>query len=53
MDYQRGSLGKSHQNCDYLKQAWQKSCRLTEFKPASYLKLLRKTKQLFRIACYD
>ena len=25
-DYQRGSLGKSHQNGDYLKQARQKSC---------------------------
>ena len=24
--YQRGSLGKSHQNGDYLKQAMQKSC---------------------------
>ena len=34
--YQRGSLGKSHQNADYLKQGMRKSCRLTEFQPAAF-----------------
>ena len=31
---QRGSLGKIHQNGEYLKQAIQKSCPLTGFEPA-------------------
>ena len=32
---QRGSLGKSHQNGNYLKQAMQKSYPPTEFEPAA------------------
>ena len=32
--YQRGSLGKSHQNGDYLKEAMRKSCLPTGFEPA-------------------
>ena len=35
--YQRESLGKSHQNGDYLKQAMQKSCLPTGFEPADEL----------------
>ena len=35
-DYQRGSLGKSHQNGDYLKQAMRKNCLTTEFEPAAF-----------------
>ena len=34
--YQRGSLGKSHQNGDYLKQAMQKSCLPAGFEPAVF-----------------
>ena len=34
--YQRGSLGKSHQNGDYLKQAMQKSFPSTKFEPAAF-----------------
>ena len=32
---QRGSLGKNHQNSDYLKQAMQKSYLPTGFEPAA------------------
>ena len=34
--YQPESLGKSHQNGDYLKQAMQKTCLSTEFEPAGF-----------------
>ena len=34
--YQRGSLGKSDQNGDYLKQAMQKTCIPTDFEPAAF-----------------
>ena len=34
--YQRGSLGKSHHNDDYLKQTMRKSCPPTGFKPAAF-----------------
>ena len=33
--YQRGSLGNSHQNGDYLKQAIRKSCLPTGIEPAA------------------
>ena len=33
--YQRGSVRKSHQNGDYLKQAMRKSYPLTAFEPAA------------------
>ena len=32
--YQRESLGKSHQNSDYFKEAMRKSCLPTGFEPA-------------------
>ena len=35
--YQRRSLGKSHQNSDYLEQAIQKSCPPTEFEAAAFI----------------
>ena len=34
--YQRGSLGKSHQNGVYLKQAMRKSCPPSGFEPAAF-----------------
>ena len=34
--YQRGSLEKSHQNGDYLKQAMRKSCLPAGFEPAAF-----------------
>ena len=34
--YQRGSLEKSHQNGDYLKQALRKSYPPTGFEPAAF-----------------
>ena len=40
-DYQRGSLWKSHQIGDYLKQAMLKSCPPTESKPRVYGSLAR------------
>ena len=33
---QRESLGKSHQNGDYLKQAMRKSCPLAGIEPAAF-----------------
>ena len=36
--YQRGNLGKSHQNGDYLKQAMRKSCLPTGFEPVAFPK---------------
>ena len=38
--YQRGSLGKSHQNGDYLKQAMRKSCLPAGIEPAAFFTLL-------------
>ena len=34
--YHLGSLGKSHQNGDYLKEAMRKSCLPTGFEPAAF-----------------
>ena len=34
--YQRRSLGKSHQNGDYLKQALRKNCLPTGIEPAAF-----------------
>ena len=34
--YQRGSLGKSHQNGDYLKHAMRKNCLPTGFESAVF-----------------
>ena len=34
--YQLGSLGKSHQNGDYLKQAMRKNCLLIGIEPAAF-----------------
>ena len=35
-DSQRGSLGRSHPNGDYLKQAMRKGCLPAEIEPATF-----------------
>ena len=51
--YQRGSLGKSHQNGDYLKT--RKSCLPAGIEPAAFglaAGSIPVERQLFRIACF-
>ena len=55
--YQRGSLEKSHQNGDFLKQAMRKSYPIAGFEPAAFGLLMAAGsnpvgEQLFRIAYF-